>query len=59
MSLQLLAENAIKHGVSKNKMGGKFHIFAYKVEGNSIFGVRNTSILVMNNTDKNKKKELF
>lgn len=30
MSLQLLAENAIKHGVSKNKMGGKFHIFAYK-----------------------------
>ena len=56
MSLQLLAENAVKHGISKNKTGGKVHIFAHKIEGNLIFGVKNTGSLIINSADKNKRK---
>lgn len=56
MSLQLLAENAVKHGISKNKMGGVVIIFAYKSEGNVIFGVRNSGNLELGHTDKSKRK---
>jgi two-component system, LytTR family, sensor kinase len=45
MSLQLLAENAVKHGISKSKNGGEITIFAQKRESNLIFGVKNTGIL--------------
>ncbi len=55
MSLQLLAENAVKHGIGKEKMGGKVIVFAYKYEGNLVFGVKNTGSLIKNNSDKNKR----
>ena len=42
--------------MSKNKIGWKVHIFAYKVEENLIFGIRNTGSLVTNNADKNRRK---
>ena len=56
MSLQLLTENAVKHGISKDKMGGEVFIFAYKVEEHLIFGVRNTGNLQNNKADKSKRK---
>ncbi|MGL4632002.1 MAG: sensor histidine kinase, partial [Leadbetterella sp.] len=45
MSLQLLAENAVKHGISKSKNGGIITVFAKKSENNLVFGVKNTGIL--------------
>jgi Histidine kinase len=56
MALQLLAENAVKHGIGKDKMGGEVIIFAHKHEGNLVFGVKNTGTLVKNNSDKNKRQ---
>ncbi len=56
MSLQLLVENAVKHGISKNKMGGEVFIFARKVEENLVFGVSNTGNLQDDEADKNKRK---
>lgn len=56
MSLQLLAENAVKHGIGKEKMGGEVIVFAYKNEGNLVFGVRNTGSLTKHNSDKNKRQ---
>ncbi len=54
MSLQLLAENAVKHGISKLKNGGEIIIFAKKCENNLIFGVKNTGTI--NNSEKGKRK---
>jgi two-component system, LytTR family, sensor kinase len=45
MSLQLLAENAVKHGISKSKNGGEITIFAKKKANYLIFGVKNTGTL--------------
>ena len=56
MSLQLLAENAVKHGIGKEKMGGEVIIFAYKLKGNLVFGVKNTGNLAKHNQDKNKRQ---
>jgi LytS/YehU family sensor histidine kinase len=56
MSLQLLAENAVKHGISKEKLGGEVVVYAYKKEGNLVFGIRNTGSLVKLISDKNKRQ---
>ena len=56
MSLQLLAENAVKHGISKDKMGGELLVFAHKLNGCLIFGVKNTGSLQTDIIDKNKRK---
>ena len=56
MSLQLLAENAVKHGIGKEKMGGEVIVFAYKSEGSLVFGVKNTGSLTKHNSDKNKRQ---
>lgn len=44
MSLHLLTENAIKHGISKLKSGGKVTVFARKERHNIVFGVRNPGL---------------
>lgn len=54
MSLQLLVENAVKHGVCKNKLGGEVIVFARKSEGNVVFGVRNSGSL--EDSDNFKRK---
>ena len=56
MSLQLLAENAVKHGISREKLGGEVVVYAYKKEGNLVFGIRNTGSLVKLISDKNKRQ---
>jgi sensor histidine kinase YesM len=56
MSLQLLAENAVKHGISKEKLGGKIIVYAHKLEGNFVFGIKNTGSLIKHNSDKNKRQ---
>jgi sensor histidine kinase YesM len=55
MSLQLLAENAVKHGIGKSKNGGEIVIFAHKKNNVLVFGVRNTGNL-MGKIEKNKRK---
>ena len=55
MSLQLLVENAVKHGISKSKMGGEVIIFAHKSGENVIFGVRNSGNLEYNTDDKSNR----
>ncbi len=54
MSLQLLAENAVKHGISKSKNGGEIIVFAKKRENNLIFGVKNTGTLTHSKEEKRK-----
>jgi Histidine kinase len=54
MSLQLLAENAVKHGISKSKNGGEITIFAQKRENNLIFGVKNSGTLSDSEVGKRK-----
>jgi hypothetical protein len=49
MSLQLLAENAVKHGVSRIKKGGEISVFAQKKGEYIIFGVKNTGTLSLTN----------
>ena len=56
MSLQLLAENAVKHGIGKEKMGGEVIVYAYKQEGNLVFGIKNTGSLIKLISDKNKRQ---
>lgn len=56
MSLQLLAENAVKHGIGKEKLGGKIIVYAHKLEGNFVFGIKNTGSLIKHNSDKNKRQ---
>jgi LytS/YehU family sensor histidine kinase len=56
MSLQLLAENAVKHGISKEKMGGEVIVYAHKQEGNLVFGIKNTGSLIKPISDKNKRQ---
>lgn len=56
MALQLLVENAVKHGIGKEKKGGEILIFAHKQEGNLIFGVKNTGSLIKPNTDNDKRR---
>jgi sensor histidine kinase YesM len=58
MSLQLLAENAVKHGIGKAKNGGEILIYAHKEEGKLIFGVKNSGKLGGANADKNHRKGL-
>jgi two-component system, LytTR family, sensor kinase len=54
MSLQLLAENAVKHGISKSKNGGELVVFAKKCGNNLKFGVRNTGTLSDSEGEKRK-----
>ncbi|MCU0468379.1 MAG: histidine kinase [Arcicella sp.] len=56
MSLQLLAENAVKHGVSKVKNGGEISVFAQKKGDFIIFGVKNTGTLSMSNGKHHHRK---
>ena len=56
MSLQLLAENAVKHGIGNEKTGGEVTIFAHKCERNLVFGIKNTGSLIKSNPDKNKRQ---
>lgn len=58
MSLQLLAENAVKHGIGKEKKGGEIIVFAHIHENNLVFGVKNTGCLGKINTDKNQRKPI-
>lgn len=46
MVLQLLVENAIKHGISKLKAGGKIIITSKCVESNWLLSVENSGILL-------------
>jgi two-component system LytT family sensor kinase len=55
MALQLLVENAVKHGIAKEKKGGEILIFAHSEEGNLIFGVKNTGNLIKANADNSKR----
>jgi sensor histidine kinase YesM len=54
MSLQLLAENAVKHGISKSKNGGQIIVFAKKRGNNLIFGIKNTGTLSDSKEGKRK-----
>lgn len=56
MALQLLVENAVKHGIGKAKRGGEILIFAHSEEGNLIFGVKNTGSLNKDNADTGKRQ---
>lgn len=56
MALQLLVENAVKHGIGKEKRGGEILIFAHSEEGNLIFGVKNTGSLNKDNADTGKRQ---
>ena len=58
MSLQLLAENAVKHGVSKAKGGGEILIYAKKKNNDLILGVRNSGNIITENNSKNSRKGL-
>ena len=58
MSLQLLAENAVKHGISKSKSGGEILIYAKKKGNDLVLGVRNSGSLTVNNNAKNSRKGL-
>jgi sensor histidine kinase YesM len=57
MSLQLLAENAVKHGIGNTKNGGEIIIFARRENNSLKYGVRNTGNLT-ENIEKNKRKGL-
>ncbi len=53
MILQMLVENAVKHGISMLKNGGLIHIKAYKDEQNILLMVKNTGqISQQKNTTK-------
>ena len=58
MSLQLLAENAVKHGVSKAKMGGEILIYAKKRNNDLVLGVRNSGSITPESNSKNARKGL-
>ena len=58
MSLQLLAENAVKHGIGKAKNGGEILIYAKKRENNLVLGVKNSGSLIIDNPVKNSRKGL-
>jgi sensor histidine kinase YesM len=58
MSLQLLAENAVKHGIGKSKSGGEILIYAKKKGNDLVLGVRNTGVLTTENNTKNSRKGL-
>ena len=58
MCLQLLAENAVKHGVSKSKSGGEILIYAKKKGDKLVLGVRNSGVLAPENNTKNTRKGL-
>ena len=58
MSLQLLAENAVKHGISKVKSGGEILIYAKKNNNNLVLGVKNSGNLATTNNTKNTRKGL-
>lgn len=56
MSLQLLAENAIKHGIGKLKNGGEITIFAQKKNNTLVFGIQNTGSIAPENSEKKTRK---
>jgi hypothetical protein len=56
MALQLLAENAIKHGICKVKNGGDVIVFAHKKGESFVFGIRNTGNLVASESRINHRK---
>lgn len=56
MSLQLLAENAVKHGIGKLKKGGEIIVFASKKGGILTFGIKNTGVLAPNHEEKKSRK---
>ncbi|MDZ7896871.1 MAG: histidine kinase [Arcicella sp.] len=58
MSLQLLAENAVKHGIGKAKDGGEILIYAKKKDSDLVLGVRNSGNLTPENHTKNQRKGL-
>jgi two-component sensor histidine kinase len=55
MSLQLLAENAVKHGISQSKKGGTITIFSKMEDNKLILGVRNTGKFIENNGKNNRE----
>jgi hypothetical protein len=55
MSLQLLAENAVKHGISQSKRGGTITIFSKIDENKLILGVRNTGKFIENDKKKDRQ----
>jgi two-component system, LytTR family, sensor kinase len=65
MSLQLLVENAIKHGIGKNKSGGEIHIKTEMLSNNNfVLTVINSGKLRKEHSDtgvgiKNLEKRLF
>ncbi|MEA5256254.1 histidine kinase [Arcicella aquatica] len=56
MSLQLLAENAVKHGISKLKNGGNITVFAHKKNNILIFGIQNTGTILADNSEHKTRK---
>jgi two-component sensor histidine kinase len=58
MSLQLLAENAVKHGIGKAKNGGEIVIYAKKRDNDLVLGVKNSGNLTSENHTKNSRKGL-
>lgn len=50
MLIQMLVENAIKHGISNLPKGGKVNLKIQKEENNLIIEVKNTGKLIINNT---------
>ncbi|MEA5401822.1 histidine kinase [Arcicella sp. DC2W] len=56
MSLQLLAENAIKHGIGKLKNGGEIIVFAHKKNNLLVFGIQNTGTILAENSEKKTRK---
>jgi LytS/YehU family sensor histidine kinase len=56
MSLQLLAENAVKHGIGKLKTGGEIVVFASKKGSILTFGIKNTGVLASNHVGKISRK---
>ncbi len=56
MSLQLLAENAVKHGIGKLKKGGEIVVFASKKGNVLTFGIKNTGTLTSNPAEPKTRK---
>jgi two-component system, LytTR family, sensor kinase len=56
MSLQLLAENAVKHGIDKEKLSREIIVYAHKLEGNFVFGIKHTGTLNKLNFNNNKRQ---
>ncbi|MBB6002027.1 sensor histidine kinase [Arcicella rosea] len=56
MSLQLLAENAIKHGIGKLKNGGEIIVFAHKKNNTLVFGIQNTGTILEEKSEKKTRK---